>query len=40
MQVCEALALPMYGRLFGYFISDAAPLKLPGAPFIVASALL
>ena len=29
-----------YGRLFGYFISSAAPLKLAGAPFIAAAALM
>jgi len=38
-ELCEAIAHPMYARIFAYFISDAAPVKLPGAPFLLASAL-
>ena len=30
----------LFTLTFAYFISDAAPLKLPGAPFLLASALL
>jgi len=33
------IAPPLSGALFGYFISDAAPVALPGIPFLVGSAL-
>ena len=39
-ELCEAMGYSGYGRLFGYFISSAAPLKLAGAPFIAAAALM
>ena len=39
-ELCGALGNPAYARLFAYFISDAAPLKLPGAHFVFASALM
>jgi len=39
-ELCGALGNPMYSRLFAYFISDAAPVKLPGAHFIAAGVLL
>jgi DHA1 family tetracycline resistance protein-like MFS transporter len=39
-ELCLALAHSGYGRLFAYFISEKAPMKLPGAPFLVATALL
>ena len=37
---CEALGHSGYGRLFAYAISDAAPLRLPGAPFVAAAAFM
>jgi len=30
----------LFTLIFAYFISDSAPVKLPGAPFLLASALL
>jgi DHA1 family tetracycline resistance protein-like MFS transporter len=30
----------LFTLIFAYFISDAAPVKLPGAPFLLAAALL
>ena len=39
-ELCGALGNPAYARLFAYFISDAAPVKLPGAHFVFASALM
>jgi DHA1 family tetracycline resistance protein-like MFS transporter len=30
----------LFTLTFAYFISDTAPLKLPGAPFLLAAALL
>jgi DHA1 family tetracycline resistance protein-like MFS transporter len=30
----------LFTLTFAYFIGDSAPLKLPGAPFLLASALL
>ena len=39
-ELCGALGNPLYSRLFAYFISDAAPLKLPGAHFIAAALFL
>ena len=39
-ELCLALALSGYGRLLALFISDKAPMKLPGAPFVLASAIL
>ena len=39
-ELCGALGNPLYSRLFAYFISDAAPLKLPGAHFIAAAIFL
>jgi len=40
MELCEGIGHSMYGRLFGYFISDAAPFRLPGAPFLAAGSFL
>jgi DHA1 family tetracycline resistance protein-like MFS transporter len=39
-ELCGALGNPLYSQLFAYFISDAAPLKLPGAQFIAAALFL
>lgn len=39
-ELCLALAHSGYGRTLALFISDKAPFKLPGVPFLVASALL
>ena len=39
-ELCGALGNPSYARLFAYFISAAAPVKLPGAHFVFASALM
>ena len=39
-ELCEALAYPAYGRIFGYFISDTARVKMPGAPFLLATGVL
>ena len=39
-ELCGAIGNPAYARLFAYFISDAAPVKLPGAHFVFASALM
>ena len=39
-ELCGALGNPLYSRLFAYFISDAAPLKLPGAHFLASAAFL
>jgi len=39
-ELCLALAHSTYGRVFGYFISDKAPIRLPGAPFILAAVAL
>jgi len=39
-ELCEAVGHSGYGRLFAYFISDAAPVRLPGAPFIAAGSLM
>ena len=39
-EACLAIAYVVYGRLFAHFISDKAPMKLPGAPFVLASAIL
>jgi MFS transporter, DHA1 family, tetracycline resistance protein len=30
----------LFTLIFAYFISDSAPVKLPGAPFLLAAALL
>jgi DHA1 family tetracycline resistance protein-like MFS transporter len=30
----------LFTLIFAYFIGDSAPVKLPGAPFLLASALL
>ena len=35
-----AIAHSGYGRTLALFISDKAPMKLPGAPFVLASAIL
>ena len=39
-ELCGALGNPLYSRLFAYFISDAAPIKLPGAQFLASAAFL
>mmetsp|Transcript_24086 Transcript_24086/g.58068 ORF Transcript_24086/g.58068 Transcript_24086/m.58068 type:complete len:343 (+) Transcript_24086:407-1435(+) len=36
-ELCAAIGLPTYSRIFAYFISDAAPIKLPGAHFLLAA---
>lgn len=36
-ELCGALGLPTYSRLFAFFISDAAPFHLPGAHFLLAA---
>ena len=38
--LCGALGNPLYSRLFAYFISDAAPIKLPGAQFLASAVFL
>jgi len=30
----------LFTLIFAYFISDSAPVKMPGAPFLLAAALL
>lgn len=37
---CEAFGHSGYGRMFALFISDQAPVKLPGAPFVAATAFM
>ena len=39
-ELCLALAHTTYGRTLALFISDRAPIKLPGAPFVLASGFL
>ena len=39
-ELCLALAHSGYGRLLAVFISEAAPLRLPGAPFLLAGVLM
>ena len=39
-EACLAFALPTYGRIFAYFIADTTSLRLPGAPFILASVVI
>ena len=39
-ELCLALAHSFYGRTLALFISDKAPLKLPGAPFLMAAAFI
>ena len=39
-ELCSALALFSYGRVFSYAISDKAPFNLPGLPFILSAAFL
>ena len=35
-----AVGNPLYSRLFAYFISDAAPMKVPGAQFLASAVFL
>mmetsp|Transcript_38851 Transcript_38851/g.90865 ORF Transcript_38851/g.90865 Transcript_38851/m.90865 type:complete len:143 (+) Transcript_38851:207-635(+) len=39
-ELCSALALFLYGRLFAFAISERAPVRLPGIPFIAAAGFL
>jgi len=39
-ELCLAIAHSSYGRLFAFSISDAAPMRLPGAVFLAASAYM
>ena len=39
-ELCLAIAHSAYGRTLALFISDAAPFKLPGAPFVLASGFI
>lgn len=36
-ELCLAIAHSTYGRTLALFISDSAPFRLPGAPFVLAS---
>ena len=38
--IAQMLGPFLFTLIFAYFISDAAPVKLPGAPFLLAAALL
>ena len=39
-ELCLAIAHSSYGRMFAFSISDAAPMRLPGAVFLAASAYM
>ena len=39
-ELCLAIAHSSYGRMFAFSISDVAPMRLPGAVFLAASAYM